>query len=162
MGDDDVLVDLGGGVGKSVVGGVMIFNASQGFSVELSESRFARACRALERLEGAAASRACGRACRERAGRPGLIEMAHGDLMDFDLSAATVVLAFSTCYPLDFQARLQRKLLRELRLGARVYAPQHKGWDEGLVLGGRSLAPIPYDFGHAFRVEAVGTAPGEL
>lgn len=142
--EGDVLVDLGCGVGKTVVGGVLFFNASLGVGVELSPTRFRRACAALEHLGDALREGThCGSRCRARVARPGRIEIVNANMLDANLSQADKAIFFSTCYPEDVQQQMQRKLLRELQVGARVYAPGHKGWTPSLRLGHRVLEQVP-------------------
>merc|ERR1712039_1141079 len=118
----------GSGVGESVIGAVLAFNVTRGIGVELSDVRFTRSCEALARLRKILGSDACGPECIERLGRPGQIDFLHANILDVDLSTVTAVTMYSTCFPPDLQRELQRKLLRELPLGARVHATDNSGW----------------------------------
>merc|ERR1711953_1053480 len=98
-----------------------------------------RSCEALARLTEAIRSPACGSRCRSRAKRIGRIEMINANILSVDISRASAVLLFSTCYPADMQLMLQRKILHELRPGTRVYAPGDKWWNQSLTYSGRRL-----------------------
>lgn len=153
LGADDVLADLGSGVGQAVISGVLFFNASRGLGIELSKGRFERSCAALERLGSVLQSEMCGEQCRARAAKPGRIEMWNANLLEIDLSEVTAVMMYANCFPEALQGELQRKLLLELPLGARVHTTDNLGWDKRLVLNGRTLSLIPRVGMLLYRVE---------
>lgn len=108
-GPEDLVVDLGSGDGRIVIAAAAQFGA-RGLGVELDE-RLVRVSR-----ENA-----------QRAGVAGRVAFEHGDVLRADLSRATVV----TTYLLGaLMARLQPKLVAELRPGARIvsHAFRMQGW----------------------------------
>eukprot|EP00747_Dinoflagellata_sp_TGD_P049794 gnl/TRDRNA2_/TRDRNA2_146397_c0_seq2.p1 gnl/TRDRNA2_/TRDRNA2_146397_c0~~gnl/TRDRNA2_/TRDRNA2_146397_c0_seq2.p1 ORF type:complete len:313 (+),score=68.01 gnl/TRDRNA2_/TRDRNA2_146397_c0_seq2:43-981(+) len=139
LSDGDYFMDLGSGVGKAVIHASLMFNASLSVGVELSEGRFRESCRALTRLEEILRSASCSELCRQRVRRPGRIEMRKANVLDVDLSNVTAVMMYSNCFPTVVQEPLQRKLLTELPLGARVQTLDTTGWDKRLVIEGRTL-----------------------
>jgi len=146
LGHDDVYFDLGGGVGKAVMYAFLKFNLSRAISVELSTTRFDRSCQALQRLEALVQSDAakCGTQCRARMASPGHIEMIHQNMLDVDLSQATIVTMWALCLPEEVMSELLKKLLSELREGTRVYDRGYgwkyvKDWNKELVVDGKKL-----------------------
>eukprot|EP00747_Dinoflagellata_sp_TGD_P122334 gnl/TRDRNA2_/TRDRNA2_173603_c0_seq1.p1 gnl/TRDRNA2_/TRDRNA2_173603_c0~~gnl/TRDRNA2_/TRDRNA2_173603_c0_seq1.p1 ORF type:complete len:300 (-),score=54.34 gnl/TRDRNA2_/TRDRNA2_173603_c0_seq1:55-954(-) len=139
LGEEDYFMDLGSGVGKAVIHASLLFNASVSVGVELSEARFRESCRALARLEAILRSASCGDRCRERIRRPGRIEMRRANVLDTDLSNVTAIMMYSNCFPTEVQTQLQRKLILEPPLGARVQTLDTTGWDKLLALEGRTL-----------------------
>jgi len=138
---EDTYVDLGSGVGKSVLGAVLFFNASRAIGVELSKSRFDKTCDAIGRIRNALHGVKCGPHCRDRARRGGRAEFVHANMLDFDLSEIrpTRVSVFTSCFRKKVQKLLQRKLLAELPLDAVIYAPGLKVWDDRTVVDGKML-----------------------
>jgi hypothetical protein len=100
IGADDVLYDLGSGVGKMIIQAAMTVPLRRCVGVELSEMRHEAAKRALERAreEGLVKARRC--------------EFRNEDLLQADLSDATVVYSCSTGFSLRFMRSLTRKLSR--------------------------------------------------
>ena len=108
-GPEDFVVDLGSGDGRIVISGAARYGA-RGLGVEIDE-RLVRASRENAR----------------RAGVADRVAFEHGDVLHADLSRATVV----TTYLLGvLMARLQPKLLAELKPGARIvsHAFRLQGW----------------------------------
>ena len=108
-GPGDLVVDLGSGDGRIVIAAASRFGA-RGRGIELDE-RLVRLARENARRAGVAAS----------------VTFEHGDVLQADLSRATVV----TTYLLkSLMNRLQSKLLAELKPGARIvsHAFPMAGW----------------------------------
>lgn len=100
LGVDDVLYDLGSGAGKMVVQAAMTVPLRRCVGVELSKMRHDAAKEALARAheEGLVVARRC--------------EFRNEDLLEADLSDATVVYTCSTGFSLRFMRSLTRKLSR--------------------------------------------------
>jgi riboflavin synthase len=111
--EDDVLYDLGSGVGKLVLQAACTTPVGRAVGVELSEFRHAAAeellAALLARLEPAAAA-----ALRAR------VELRKGDLRQADLPDATVVYAGSTSYPDPLLAALAERARSAPRLRALI------------------------------------------
>jgi hypothetical protein len=103
VGEDDVLYDLGSGVGKMVIQAAMTVPLRGCVGVELSRTRHEAAEQALARArkEGLVVARQC--------------ELRNEDLLEADLADATVVYSCSTGFSLRFMRKLTKKLtgLRE-------------------------------------------------
>lgn len=163
LGSEDVYFDLGGGVGKAVMYAFLKYNVSRAVSVELAKTRFDRSCAALQRLEELVSSDAkiCGTQCRARMGRPGHIEMRNANVLNTDLSQATVVTLWSLCFGDDVMAKLQQKLLREAPEGCRLYVRGNgEKFQNKLVLHGRTMTEVAFteeeidEGGWMFRIDA--------
>jgi len=104
VGEDDVLYDLGSGVGKMVIQAAMTVPLRACVGVELSKMRHEAAVQALAqaRKEGLVLARRC--------------ELRNEDLLETGLSDATVVYTCSTGFSLRFMRSLTKKLSR-LRKG---------------------------------------------
>lgn len=165
LGEEDVYVDLGSGVGKPVLGAVLFFNASRAVGVELSRSRFDQTCEAIGRTRNALHGIKCGPHCRERARRRGRAEFVHANLLDYDLSEIrpSRVSVFTSCFPKKVQKLLQTKLLVELPLDAVIYAPGLKVWDDRTVVDGKMLRHEQASgmYGSMFTVVDVTTVVAE-
>jgi len=123
-GSADYVIDLGSGDGRIVIAAARLYGA-RGFGVDLNHS-LVRASR-----ENA-----------ERAGVAGLVRFDVQDVLETDLSRATVVTLYLLPSLID---RLQPKLLAELRPGARIvsHAFPMKGWRPDLAERMRLSAPHP-------------------
>lgn len=162
---DDGVVDLGAGIGKTGARAVLLHGARRGFGIELSVTRFQAGCSALRRLgrllDYQAETRSCsGDDCDDaplnatltlahtlHMFRAALVHTAeiglrHGDAATADIRGATRVLMFATCFPAGFMARLQSKLVRELPVGARVFAAGAKEWASQVKSGHRHLGVL--------------------
>ena len=107
LGPEDVLCDLGSGVGKVVMQTALDSRVGKCVGIELSASRSASAGKALERLktlEPHAASRC---------------QFVEEDFLKADLAGVTAIYMCSTCYPLELMQQLVDKFL-ELKPGLRV------------------------------------------
>mmetsp|Transcript_119324 Transcript_119324/g.337547 ORF Transcript_119324/g.337547 Transcript_119324/m.337547 type:complete len:300 (-) Transcript_119324:131-1030(-) len=115
--------DLGAGFGRPVMQAVLAHGAAAGLGVELSETRWRTGCDALRRLDFllAKASR------RPKNMSVAVVELRRGDMLDADVSDATHVFIFATCFPASVVVALQEKLMRELPLGARVFCVGERG-----------------------------------
>lgn len=109
--------DLGAGLGRPVLRAVLIGGAAAGVGVEVSATRWRAGCRALRQLSWLLA--ASPRPTRQP--REALVELRLGDALEANVSDATHVLLFATCFPPEPLAALQRKLLRELPDGGRIF-----------------------------------------
>ena len=98
LGEDDVLYDLGSGVGKMVLQVAMAVPLRKCVGIEMSPSRHQGARAALSRARELGLLRA--REC----------ELVRGDFMEADLSDATVIYTCST----TFSDRLMRRLMLKL------------------------------------------------
>jgi hypothetical protein len=87
LGDGDVFVDLGSGIGKVALQVALTVPGVRCIGVEIDSLRHEKACKALQRAlaRGLLAAGQC--------------VFQHRDIRDTDLSEATVVLANSTCFP---------------------------------------------------------------
>jgi SAM-dependent methyltransferase len=101
IGATDVVYDLGSGDGRIVIAAARQFGA-RGVGIELDPDLVKRA-----------------RTNAARAGVEGLVEFREADLFKTDLSPATVVTLFLSP---SMNLRLESKLKRELRPGARIVA----------------------------------------
>lgn len=149
----DILMDLGSGVGKSVIGAALFYGASPAIGIELSDMRFKRACQALSGLEKALQTEACGVLCKRGVAMHGEVQMLHANVLEVEFWNVTAVTMYANCFPPELQLELQHKLLRQLPLGARVHTTDNSGWDKQLVLEGRTFALIPRAGMVLYRVE---------
>ena len=106
---DDVVYDLGCGDGRIVITAASDFGA-RGIGVDLDARRIREA-----------------HANAARAGVTGRVHFRVENLLDTDIGSATVVTLFLSA---DLNARLQPKLLRELRPGTRIVSHRYgiAGW----------------------------------
>jgi len=139
--------DLGAGLGRPTLRAVLLHGASAGVGVELSASRWRAGCSALRRLDVLLSSPS-----RRPRGRPlARAELHLGDALRADVSGATHVLLFATCFPAETLRALQQKLLEELPRGARVFCAGSRGlWPRRLeaapgVGGGERRAMVQGD-----------------
>jgi len=106
--EEDVLYDLGSGVGKMVLQSYLSFPFKKMVGIELSTKRFAHSVAAKDLLEEKGLMNS------QRA-----ILFLQEDFTESDLDDATVVYLGSTCYSLDLMNRLVKKLSK-LKKGLRV------------------------------------------
>jgi len=106
--DEDILYDLGSGVGKMVLQSYLSFPFKKVVGVELSTKRFTQSVEAKDLLEEKGLMNS------KRA-----ILFLQEDFTESDLNDATVVYLGSTCYSLDLMNRLVKKLSK-LKKGLRV------------------------------------------
>lgn len=99
LGEGDVFVDLGSGVGKVVLQIALTVPGVRCIGIEINGARHAQACEALRRAE------ACG------ALPPGCCVLLHGDIRRADLASATVLFAHSTCFPAKMMGSLVRRIV---------------------------------------------------
>mmetsp|Transcript_14881 Transcript_14881/g.42706 ORF Transcript_14881/g.42706 Transcript_14881/m.42706 type:complete len:278 (+) Transcript_14881:36-869(+) len=118
-----VVHDLGAGLGRPTLRAVLLHGASAGVGVELSSTRWREGCSALRTL----GRRLAGAAERPRDRPTARVELRLGDALLADVSGATRVLLFATCFPAEVVQTLQRKLLEELPDGARVFCAGSRG-----------------------------------
>jgi SAM-dependent methyltransferase len=104
LGRDDVLYDLGAGVGKLVLLAALTTPARRVVGVELSRRRVDAGAQAL--------------AAARRARLPGATRatLRHGDMLKIDLGDATVIYTCSTAFSTAFMGRLTRRLAKLPRL----------------------------------------------
>lgn len=104
LGSDDVLYDLGSGVGKLVMLAAATTPAAKVVGVELARSRCEQATRAFTKAS--------------ELGVPGLRRAAivHGDLLSVDMRDATVAYTCSTAFSSAFMRKLARRLAELPRL----------------------------------------------
>lgn len=126
-GEDDVLYDLGAGVGKLVLQAACATRVGRAVGVELSRHHHAVATGVLDAL--------LARVGPELGAR---VSFVRGDLREVDLADATIVYACSTCFPDEVRAALAAKALAAPRLRAlvstRALPPP---WEERFELLGR-------------------------
>ena len=110
--EDDVLYDLGSGVGKVVLQAAMTAACRRVVGVELARSRHEIACEALEdaREEGWIRARDVQLVCR--------------NFMKVDISDATVIYSCTTSFSDEFMAMMVRRLSRQCRLGTLFLSTQ--------------------------------------
>ena len=104
VGKDDVVYDLGSGDGRVVITAAQKHGA-RGVGIEIDPWLVERSIRAAE-----------------QAGVADRVRFVHQDLLDADLSPATVVTLYLSQ---ALNARLRPKLLRELRPGTRIVSHEH-------------------------------------
>lgn len=117
--------DLGAGLGKTILRAVLLHGAAAGVGIELSETRWRAGCGALLQLDMLLGDPAL----RPRNRPAATVELRLGDALraDVDVTAATHVLLFATCFPGAVLEDLQSKLLRELPGGARIFCVGDRG-----------------------------------
>mmetsp|Transcript_22324 Transcript_22324/g.34975 ORF Transcript_22324/g.34975 Transcript_22324/m.34975 type:complete len:339 (+) Transcript_22324:455-1471(+) len=129
LGAHDVFMDLGSGVGRTVLHAWLEFGVLQSCGVEMSPSRHARAERALaeistlvERMQnkcelGAALQGIGSKTCTfmDSTGLDRVV-LAEGNMLDFDIMDATVIWLSSLCFSEDFMRILAAKLSSEAPL----------------------------------------------
>ena len=98
---DDVFFDLGSGLGKVCLLAYLTTPVGRVVGVELSPQRHRQASEALQRLRASHPTRFA-------ADRP--LHLLQGDLLDVDLSTATVVFLLSTSWPRELLGRLTERL----------------------------------------------------
>lgn len=126
--EDDVFIDMGSGVGKSVMQAWLEYGVQHSIGVELAPSRHARATRALgdiaQRHETLLLSEAGGSLAGIGASEcsytdsEGLrrVSLMQGDLLQQDLSEVSVVWLSSLCFSKEFMAQIAAKLSLEAPL----------------------------------------------
>ena len=100
---DDVLVDLGSGVGKVVVTAALSSDVGRAVGVELARDRHRQAEQVVHEAEQAGVL------------EPGRVELRNEDILRTDLSDATVLYTCSTAFPYAFTERLARRVHRLAR-----------------------------------------------
>jgi len=129
--------DLGAGLGRPTLRAVLLHGASAGVGVELSATRWRSGCTALRQLD----RRLAMPAARPQSLSPARVELHLGDALGADVSDATHVLFFATCFPAEMLRWMQKKLLEELPSGARIFCAGSRGlWPSRLeAAAGRAL-----------------------
>lgn len=157
-----VVFDLGAGVGRVTALAVLKFGATRGFGVELLPSRVSAGCMALERLYSAFVADGTifggGGSILEvppevsSAGSTWLsarsyqlaLELRVGHAESYDLSTATRVLAFGTCFPMSVVHALQQNVISTLPHGSKIFfiGPKYNLWANHATKGHRKLTRL--------------------
>ena len=121
LNEKDVFFDLGSGVGKVVLQVAMTSPVKKAIGVELSKSRFHEAVGVLDEAtkEKHVARRKC--------------EFRNENILETDLSKATVIYSCSTAFPMVFMKKLAKKL-SEAKKPLRIVTTQELPERTGLVL----------------------------
>lgn len=117
------LVDLGAGLGKPTLRAALLQRASKAVGVELSKSRWEQGCAALRVLSSLLEHPST----RPRDIQAATVELQLGDILEADVVSATHIFIFGTCFPGQLLRALQKQLLQDLPLGAKVFAAGVEG-----------------------------------
>jgi len=118
LGPKDIFFDLGSGVGKVIMQVGMTTKLTKAVGVELSETRFKSAKKALKTAANSGWI------------DPGKVEFRNEDILKTDLSKATVIYTCSTAFPMTLMTRLAKLLAthpRPLRIVSLQKMPATKG-----------------------------------
>ncbi|CEL92298.1 unnamed protein product [Vitrella brassicaformis CCMP3155] len=114
-GTADVLLDIGGGVGKNALQAVLFHNLTRATGVELQTTRHAHACEALDRLRRHIALQETDRDLPR-----GVIEYLHGDMTTMALLRASIIYCANTCFRRGLMRQLYRVLTERFDVGTKI------------------------------------------
>jgi hypothetical protein len=120
IGEKDVFFDLGSGVGKVVLQVAMTSPVKKAIGIELSGARFRESVLVL--VSAAKQKWVSRRKC----------EFHHENILEADLSKATIIYTCSTAFPMTFMKKLAKKL-GEIKKPLRIVTTQELPENMGLV-----------------------------
>jgi H3 lysine-79-specific histone-lysine N-methyltransferase len=121
LGEKDVFFDLGSGVGKVVLQVAMTSPVKKATGVELAATRYKESMKVLDA------------AAKEKSVSRRKCEFRNENILETDLSKATVIYTCSTAFPMTFMKRLTKKLA-EIKKPLRIVTTQELPKNSGLEL----------------------------